>query len=81
MQAHSPGHHNLAVRQSQIPDWLTEEVLSLPITTPHHEIPPAAPNATQLNESETFNSRDPDTSHSDPCNHHIQVHATELILI
>jgi hypothetical protein len=72
-------HGHLAVVQSQIPDWLTDEVMSLPITTPH-ETSPAAFNFTQLDEPKTFSSLgDSDTNHLP--NPPIQVCATELIII
>ena len=43
--------------QSQVPEWLTNEVLSLPITTPQ-ETAAAAFNSTQLNGHEP----DPDVN-------------------
>lgn len=59
--------------QSRIPDWLTEEVLSLPISIGN---PLATSNSTQLGEPEPVNSLgDPDT------NQPIQVRATDSELI
>jgi hypothetical protein len=50
------------VLQAQVPEWLTNQVLSLPITT-LHGTPTAGSNSTQLNEPEpsTFLG-DPDTN-------------------
>lgn len=54
--------HLGVVVQSQIPEWLAKEILSLPITTPQ-ENPPAASNSTRLNDPEPFNSLgDPDST-------------------
>ena len=51
--------------QSQIPDWLSDEVLSLPITNGHETPPSPASHSTrpELNEREPISSvGDPDAN-------------------